>query len=125
MPPATTRKGDHEVPDTLNAPDVSGGRHGNLTCVHTPKGRHLGWRFWHEGQPALADGALTFTPERGTTTIAGSSLLAEAAELAYYDDPKCSRRVTVVADGASSRRPRAVFGRRDDDFTHIANFVSR
>ena len=85
-------KATHEVPDTVNAllmyPE---GVTASLTCTfNNAEGTASGLEILGtKGSLALRDGALTFTPESGhddNRWVVAS--WAEAAERAYYDDPK-------------------------------------
>ncbi len=123
-------KATHEVPDTVNAllmyPE---GLTASLTCTfNNAEGTASGLEILGtKGSLALRDGALTFTPESGhddNRWVVAS--WAEAAERAYYDDPKVQAvespwlKAGHVRPGGESWRSEG----RDDDFTHIANFVS-
>ena len=123
-------KATHEVPDTVNAllmyPE---GITASLTCTfNNAEGTASGLEILGtKGSLALRDGALTFTPESGhddNRWVVAS--WAEAAERAYYDDPKVQAvespwlKPGHLRPGGESWRSEG----RDDDFTHIANFVS-
>lgn len=123
-------KATHEVPDTVNAllmyPE---GLTASLTCTfNNAEGTASGLEILGtKGSLVLRGGALTFTPETGHDNnrwVVAS--WPEAAEKAYYDDPKVQAvespwlKAGHVRGGTESWRSEG----RDDDFTHIANFVS-
>ena len=122
-------KATHEVPDTVNALLMYPGLTANLTCTfNNAEGTQSGLEILGtEGSLALRDGGLTFTPEvvRNDNRWVVASW-AEAAEKAYYDDPK------VQAVESPWLEPGSLTGGterwqsegRDDTFTHIANFFA-
>jgi len=121
-------KATHEVPDTVNAllmyPE---GLTANLTCTfNNAQGTASGLEILGtEGSLALRGGGLHFTPEvvrNDNRWIVAS--WPEAAERAYYDDPKVQKvespflQPGSLHEGAESWQSEG----RDDTFTHIANF---
>lgn len=123
-------KATHEVPDTVNAllmyPE---GLTANLTCTfNNAEGTASGLEILGtKGSLALRDGALTFTPETGHDDNRWVvSSWAEGAERAYYADPKVQEIESPflqkghMRDGVETWRSEG----RDDDYTHIANFVA-
>ena len=123
-------KATHEVPDTVNAllmyPE---GVTASLMCTfNNAEGTASGLEILGtKGSLALRDGGLTFTPESGHDDNRWVvSSWAEAAEKAYYADPKVQAiespwlKPGQLREGSESWRS----GGRDDDYTHIANFVS-
>lgn len=123
-------KATHEVPDTVNAllmyPE---GLTASLTCTfNNAEGSASGLEILGtKGSLVLRGDELTFTPETGHDNnrwVVAS--WPEAAERAYYDDPKVQAvespwlKAGHVRGGTETWRAEG----RDDDFTHIANFVS-
>ena len=122
-------KTTHEVPDTVNALLMYPGLTANLTCTfNNADGTQSGLEILGtEGSLALRDGGLTFTPEvvhDDNRWVVAS--WPEAAEKAYYDDPK------VQAVESPWLKPGTLVGGterwesegRDDTYTHIANFFA-
>lgn len=122
-------KATHEVPDTVNALLSYEGLTASLMCTFnnaagTADGLEI---LGTEGSLALRDGGLTFTPEivRDDNRWVVQSW-AEAAERAYYSDPKVQAvespwlKAARLREGGESWRAEG----RDDTYTHIANFIA-
>jgi predicted dehydrogenase len=123
-------KATHEVPDTINAllmyPE---GLTASLTCTfNNADGTASGLEILGtKGSLALRDGGVTFTPETGHDDNRWVvSSWAEEAERKYYEDPKVQAvespwlQAGHLRGGTESWRSDG----RDDDYTHIANFVA-
>jgi predicted dehydrogenase len=123
-------KTTHEVPDTVNAllmyPE---GLTASLTCTfNNAEGTASGLEILGtRGSLALRDGGLAFTPETGHDDNRWVvSSWAEEAERKYYGDPKVQAvespwlEAGHLQGGTQTWRSDG----RDDDYTHIANFVA-